>query len=310
MRERENKRRFILLVVLVVATLLAFWWVQPENRIKVDQDVFQVEDLKTVSRVELLSDSDSVILAFNGARWEVNGNSNADGNMINVLFATLQQAKPRRMVSRASRDSIYRQLEDSGVKVLLYDGPALQKEFIAGGNSAKTQAFFADPSTKDVYVMAIPGYRVYVSGIFELKESGWWNKLVFGFNWVSFRGLKAEFAENPAQNFTVSMSRDHFGIEGLAETDTAKLNTYLDDVSLLTVDEYVSEPGLKDSLLKVKAFAQITVADVANRHYTLRLYVPEAPSPVKGIIQDSQVAIFSRRKIQSLLKPKSYFRKK
>ena len=169
MQERRNKRQFVLLVVLVVVTLLVFWWVQPENRIRVDQNAFQVEDLKSISKVELVSDEGSVTLLFNGTRWEVNGQSDADGNMINVLFATLQQARPRRMVARANRDSVYHQLETSGVKVLLYDAGELRKAFLAGGNASKTQAFFGDPSSKDVYVMSIPGYRVYVSGIFELK---------------------------------------------------------------------------------------------------------------------------------------------
>ncbi|HEX8039916.1 MAG TPA: DUF4340 domain-containing protein [Chryseosolibacter sp.] len=310
MQEKKNKRRFVLLVVLVVATLLVFWWVQPENRIRVDQNAFQVEDLKSITKVELVSGSDSVTLLFDGARWEVNGQSDADGNMINVLFATLQQARPRRMVGRANRDSIYHQLETSGVKVLLYDAGELKKAFFAGGNASKTQAYFADPSSKDVYVMAIPGYRVYVSGIFELKESGWWNKLAFDLNWVNFKGLTAKFPKNPADNFTVSLNRDHFAIEGLAETDTARLNTYLDDVSLLTVDEYVSAPGVKDSLAKREPFVEIAVTDMGNRNYRLRLFVPEPPFPAKGIIQDSRVAIFSRRKIQPLLKPRSYFSKK
>lgn len=310
MQEKKNKRRFILLVVLVVATLLAFWWVQPENRIRVDQDVFQVEDLKSITRVELVSDTGSVTLAFNGTRWEVNGQSDADGNMINVLFATLQQARPRRMVARANRDSVYRRLENSGVKVLLYEAGDLKKSFFAGGNASRTQAFFADPSSKEVYVMAIPGYRVYVSGIFELKESGWWDKLAFNLNWVNFKGLTARFPTHPADNFTVSFNKDHFAIEELAETDTARLNTYLDHVSLLTVDEYVSATGVRDSLAKLEPSLEIAVTDRGNRNYRLRLFVPEPPFPAKGIIQDSRVAVFSRRKVQPILKARSYFSKK
>jgi hypothetical protein len=309
MQETRNKRQLILLAILVVATLLVFWWAQPENRVPVAHDVFQVQDLKAISKIELASGEKTVALSFDGAHWTVNG-SNADGNMINVLFATLQQARPRRMVARATRDSIYSALEKRGVGVRLYEGDLLVKTFIAGGNSSKTQAFFADPATREVYVMAIPGYRVYVSGIFEMSESGWWDKLVFGFNWASFNSLMAEFPGNPADNFHVERKQGQFGVEGLVQTDTARLNTYLDNVSLLMVDEYLAEPELKDSLLARVPLLHITVSDVGNRTYDLSVFDAGPAQRHSGVIQHSRVALFSPRKIQPLLKAKSFFRKK
>jgi hypothetical protein len=302
--------RFVLLALLTVVTLLVFWWIQPENSLDIDQDVFQVDNIESLSRVELTSPNGSVDLAFDGSRWRVNDHYDADRNMISVLFATLQQSRPKRAVAGTKADSVYRQLMDSGVKVSLYEGEDLRETFYAGGNQQKTQSFFADPDTQEVYVMAIPGYRVYVSGILELPESGWRDKFVFGFNWRNFKSLEASFDKAPSENFTVSMVKDYFGIEGLASVDTARLNTFLDDVSLLTVDEYVSEPGLVDSLLQLKPDFQIRVTDVANRVYRLRLFNSKRLSVVYGIIQDGDAALFDRKKIQRLLKPKSFFKKK
>lgn len=300
----------MLLALLTVITLVVFWWIQPENRLDIDQDVFQVEDLESITRVELISPNGSVDLAFNGTRWRVNDQYDADRNMINVLFATVQQATPKRTVAGTKTDSVYRQLTDSGVKVSLYEGQDLRKTFYAGGNVQKTQALFANPDTQEVYVMAIPGYRVYVSGILELPESGWRDKFVFGFNWRNFRSLEASFNKAPSENFTISMVKDYFGIEGLASVDTARLNTFLDDVSLLTVDEYVPEPGLADSLLQLKPDFQVEVTDVANRVYRLRLFNSTQSSRVFGVIQDRDAALFDPEKIRGLLKPKSFFKKK
>lgn len=310
MQEKQNKRRFILLAVLTVSTLVVFWWAQPENRLNIDRDIFTVEDIRSISKVELASDSGNVVLAFNGTVWRVNDTYQADGDMIRVLFATLQQARPKRRVASLREDSVYRALVDSGVKVALYDGEELSEQFIAGGNAGKTQAFFADPESEEVYVVTIPGYRVYVSGIFELTESEWRDKFAFRFNWRNFKSLTAEFPEKPHDNYTVSMDRNHFGIEGMQEADTAKLNTFLDDVSLLTVDQYLSEPRLSDSLLTLIPSMDIRVTDVGNRSYRLRLYDPLQSGDVLGIIENSQAALFDRRKIQPLLKPKSFFKEK
>ena len=309
MHEQKNKKRFILLAVLTLATLIVFWWIQPENRLDVDQDVFSVEDLNAISKVEMISATSEVSLAFNGTRWRVNDKYDADGSMVRVLFATLQQARPKRTVANLRKDSVYRQVAESGTKVSLYEGEEVRKEFYVGGNASKTQAFFADPSSKEVYVMAIPGYRVYVSGIFELPENGWRNKFVFDFYWGNFKSMEVDYLQNPAESFTVLMDRGILSIEGLASADTARLSTFVDDVSLLTVDEYVSKPGLTDSLASRQPQFQLLVTDVANRTYRLRLYNTPG-TQILGIVQDSDAALFDRRKIQPLLKPKSFFTKK
>lgn len=310
MQESRNKKRLTLLTTLTVLTVVLFWWLQPENTLKVEEDIFRVRDLNAISKVELATDTGEIVLAFNGARWRVNQKYDADGNMIRVLFATLQQAKPKRPIAKLRKDSIYDHLVERGVRVSLFEGEEMSKVFIAGGNSGKTQAFFADPESGEVYVMTIPGYRVYVSGIFELPENAWKDKLVFGFNWRNFKSLEVDFPQDPSGNFRVSMVRDHFGIEGLAETDTARLNTFLDDVSLLYADEYLSEPRLMDSLTRIKPRLHLTIADIGDRTYELRLFDSRDSDAFSGIIGKDQLAIFDRNKIQALLKPKSFFRKK
>jgi hypothetical protein len=310
MQERKNKKRFILLVVMTLSTLIAFWLMQPENRLDLDRDIFHVEDLSSISKVELVSDTSRVSLSFTGSRWRVNEKYDADGSMIRVLFATLQEATPKRPVTNVSQDSIYGHLADNGIKVSLYDGAVLRKEFYAGGNPAKTQGFFAEPASREVYVMSIPGYRVYVSGIFELGENGWRDKFVFGFYWRNFKSLETEFLKNPGENFSAIMHQDIVRIEGMPEADTAKINTFLDDVSLLTVDEYLSEPQLRDSLLNLRPDFHLLVTDIANRPYRLRLYNNPVSERVFGIVNEDQLAVFDRKKIQRLLKPKSFFRKK
>ena len=310
MQERKNKRRFVLLAVLTLATLIVFWLIQPENRLDVDQEAFRVEDLSTINRVVLRSGRGAVNLAFDGTRWRVNEKYDADAGMIRVLFATIQQARPKRAVATLRRDSVYKDLSASGIRVSLYAGEDLKKEFIAGGNSAKTVAFFADPASQEVYVMAIPGYRVYVTGIFELDEGGWRDKFVFGFNWRNLKTLEVTYRNSPEENFRVEMDRAVLSIPGMVEADTARLNSFLDDVSLLTVDEYVYEPELRDSLLLLKADFNLLVTDIARRTYALRLYNNPGVQEVWGIVQDADLALFDRTKIQRLLKPKSFFRKK
>ena len=310
MQKQRNKKRLLLLVVLTALTLVVFWWIQPENRVDLRQDLFQVEDLRAINRITLASDSADVSLAFDGARWRLNDTLNADADLISVLFATLQQATPKRTVSAAGRDSIFHRLKASGVTVSLFEGVDLVKQFLAGGNASKTQAYFADPESGEVYVMSIPGYRVYVSGILELDTDGWRDKFVFNFNWRNFKRLEATWPDQPSESFVVSMQRDFFGIEGMPEADTARLNTFLDNVSLLTVDQYVSKPKLIDSLKASDPQMVLRISDVGNRTYSLNVYAAGGSKGVPGLLQRHQGAVFDRRKIEQILKRRSFFRKK
>ena len=129
--------------------------------------------------------------------------------MIDVLFATLQQAIPRKPVAAALSDSVSQYLQKDGVNVSLFADGNLEKSFFAGGNLQKTTAYFQLPGSVP-YTMVIPGYRVYTSGIFELKASGWKQKYVFGFNWRNFQRLEAEFPANHGYDFKVIMNKEFF----------------------------------------------------------------------------------------------------
>ena len=299
----------MLLVVLLIGTAIVYWLGHREKHAVVDKTLFRLPDYQSVNKVTFESKSKKVELAFNGSRWKVNGNYNADRNMVQVLFATLQQAEPKRPVATAARDSIKNLLIENGVKVSLYNGEQLQQEFIAGGNETKTQAYFEAVGSNDIYVMTIPGYRVYVSGIMELTENQWRDKLVFAFNWQNFERLTVEFPDKPDENFSVALQNNLFAVEGLTKTDTAKLNTFLDNVSLLTANEFLELGTTVDSLKAVKPFMTIRAFDIGKKEYALNLF-REVGSTVPGVIQNEDGVLFSRIKIQQIIRPKSFFKAK
>jgi hypothetical protein len=306
MQESKNKRLLILLGVLICTTSIAWLLINADSEPVVDKQIFQVENLDEINEVKLTSSEGTVDLKFNGSRWLVNEKYTSEARMIEVLFATLKQAEPKRPVAISLRDSIAQALKMKGVRVTLFQGQDIVKDFYAGGNELKTQAYFLDPVSNEVYVITIPGYRVYVSGIFELDETGFRDKYVFGFNWRNFRSLSAEFPGNPKENFTISLNKDFFTIEGQAKVDTAKLNAFLDRVSLLTVDQYINSTSLTDSLDNIKPFMKISIGDIASRSYSLSLFLSREGGKVAGMVGDQPV-YFDPARIKPILLPKSFF---
>jgi hypothetical protein len=231
-----------------------------------------------------------------------------DRAMIDVLFATLQQAEPRRPVAVSKSDSLATVLRQRGVQVELFTSGEIQQTFIAGGNQLRNQAYFLDEDSGLSYLMTIPCYRVYVTGIFELEESGWRDKFVFGFNWRNFQRLKLNYSRHSSDDFEVAMDNNYFRVLGLAKVDTTKVNDFLDNVSLLTVMDYVAADSTLESLGDEMPQATILVEDVARNEYRLDLYAPSAArGPYRGRIDGKQWATFEKSEIQEIIRPRSFF---
>lgn len=308
MHQKRNIRLLISLCVLSVFTAVLMFFSNRSVSEAVDKSTFRVDDLKAIDKVVLEKQNEKIELTFDGARWKVNGQI-ADRSMIDVLFATLQQAEPKRGVSDKLADTIQAELKAEGVRVTLLKGHETELAFLAGGNQSKTQAYFAKADEDEVYVMVIPGYRVYTSGIFELEESGWKDKHVFNFNWRNFQSLHVVADDDPGSSFEIAMGKSYFEVKGLARVDTARLNDYIDAISLLTVDYYLTKAESQeyaDMLSTARGF-EIKVFDIGGKSYALKLFPRPGEQQVLGVFQGSQAARFDARKIAPLLRNKSWF---
>src|SRR5688572_5633289 len=98
MQERKNKRLIILFCALCCMTLVVFYLGKKEGSVVVDKNTFKDFDLKGVQQIVMESKMTRIELKFNGAKWIVNNQYDADPSMVEVLFATLQQAEPNRLL--------------------------------------------------------------------------------------------------------------------------------------------------------------------------------------------------------------------
>ena len=310
MQEKRNKRLLVSFICITLLCIFFYFFGNTNNQIEVDTSLFKLEAGTNVNRVVLESSPGKVTLDFNGTRWSVNNRYEADRQLIKLLFATLEKAEPKRPVSNSQLNSVDSIISKSGVMVTLYEGENLIQSFRAGGNEQKTEAYFQESIGQPSYVMVIPGYRLYVSYILELNENGWRDKRVFNFNWRNFKSLNMIVPEDPTQNFEVSFKDQFFGIKGIAEVDTTKLNDYLDAVSLLSADQFI-KPGFSssyDSLLNTNASFRIEVRDIADKTYSLELFAPLKNDPkVVGRLDENQPVIFSRNNILPIARKRGFF---
>lgn len=306
MEEKKNKYLTVSAIVLLSIAIAFFLMSREENSPEIDPDYFSLVDTDQIDKVTLRTLLDTVVLRYEGSRWRVNDRWEADVQMIKVLMATLRQTEPHRMVSRKVIDTVQQQLEQRGTEVVVEKEGVEVIKFLAGGNAQRTESWFLKAGDTRPYVMIIPGYRVYVSGIFQLEAEGWRNKRIFEFNWRNFKSLTTSYSKEPKLGFTIEMKQSYFGIREMAQVDTTKLNDYLDAVSLLEANRFV--PGPADRLLKEEPSARIDIRDIADRIYTLELFAPQKDATeVFGRMADGQLVAFDRNMISSIARRRTYF---
>ena len=310
--EKKNKLRLVVLAVLVLATSGLLFYMQKPEAAQIDPTLFKVEGIDKIDRVILESKAGRVELHYNGSRWTLNNKMDADKQLIDVLFATAEQAIPKREVGTTTKEQVNRQLAGAGITVSWMEGDVVKKKFLAGGNEPKTEAYFQLPDGSS-YVMTIPGYRVYVSGIFEIGEEMWRDKRVFNFNWRNFRGLEVKFPSQPQENYQIMIKEAQFHIDGIAKVDTTKVNEYLDGAFQLNAKSFLSAQKRVgyDSILNTTPSFAVEVKDIANRSYLLEIYPPQrGQEDILGRIGGSEVAVFERNSIIPLARKKNYFQQK
>lgn len=308
---QENKHKALAVSALVLAALLLVLVFYKKGAPAVDKEIFNVPELSTVDRVTMVSSAGKVELSFNGAKWRVNERYPADDQLITVLFATLQQVEPRRPLSSSMRDSISSILKRDGVHISFYVGDREVKKFVAGGNETKTEAYFFDEQNGP-YLMGIPGYKVYASGVFEVDEMGWRDKRIFNFNWRNFKKLTAQFTGMANQNFEIEYQGRGFDLVNAAPTDTTKLNDYLDAVSLLVAKQFIPSGHnvLYDSISKKQPAVVIEAMDLGDNVYRLELFSPvDNHQEVVGKLGEGGMVLFNRGQVEPIWRTKDYFRK-
>jgi hypothetical protein len=314
MQEKKNIRKLISLIVLLACTAAVYYFQQGESQALVDPSLFKVEDPAKIDRVVLELKGRKVDLHFDGTHWKVN-RFEADRALIDVLFAALAQALPKRPVAAIQRDSINGLLDSKGVTVSLFEGPEIRKQFLAGGSPQKRETYFRQDKNSEAYLMTIPGYRVYLAEIFSMDENGWRDKRIFDFAWRNFKSLTTSFPSATPEGFVIRRPDMSLTVTvvGMNEPDTSRVNAYLDDLLQLTADQIISRGTSKryDSLAQTPPVNTIEVSDIANRTYRLELFSPlPGETLILGTAHDGDLVLFDRKKLFRVVKKRTYFDQK
>jgi hypothetical protein len=305
----RNVKLLISLIGLSVLASAMFYFSNRDSS-GIDKTIFEVVDQDRIDRVVLTSQAGAVELKFDGVKWKVNANHDADRQLVTVLFATVVQTQPKRKLTGAQKDSVSRKMSRDGVRVLLLEGEAPNKEFLVCGNEEKTETYYQLAGEEEIYLVTIPGYRVYVASIFELGESGWRDKGIFNFNWQNFKELKVHFPQQASQDFSVTLVNNLFSIAEVSVADTTRLSGFLESLFKLQAEQILSktEGARYDSVLTGDPIVELVIQDISKRSFELKVYPPQkGNSLVVGRMNQSETVLLSPRAVAAVSRGRDFF---
>ncbi|MBS0000752.1 MAG: hypothetical protein KFF73_17350 [Cyclobacteriaceae bacterium] len=310
MQKKKNIQLLAVFLLLLIWTVIFINMRETSSRIAVDEYKFAVQDTSSIRMITIRKPSvPDLILEIKSGQWRVNDDFDLDPSMQNVLMAVLNQVRVKRAVPRNKIESISRDLEENGHRVEIIPESGETIKFLAGGNGISI-SYFKFPD-EDPYVVYLPGYESYVSGIFEVTVNDWRDRLIFQTSWLGLKQLSIIYPGDTRKNVIIKPDNNLYSVENVSDLDTAALMNFIDQVSYFYTDQYISEGQIPayDSLRLTVPLVLFSIEAISlDQTMQIRFFPPLPDEEVRlGVINGKDMCLFRNQRINFIFKEKEDF---
>lgn len=271
--------------------------------LEVEEDLFAVEDTTSIERVELqLPQGNTQVLERSGRGWQLNNTYEADPQLMQLMLSVLSNVEVKRPVARSQQEEIVEGLRQQGVQVRIYKEGGAVQEFIAGGDQERGISYFLQEG--EAYVVELPGYSSYVSGIFNLTENNLRDRTIFQTNYLNLRELTLAYPGD-AEDIHIRFDRNRLEVENISQPDSAQLLGFLSLFENLQATGFVNvkEYPELDSLLRQQPVARIEVTNIQHpEEKVLEIYQPTRDGRYRlAYLPEEQQALLLDERLAQLL---------
>lgn len=305
----KNYKLLILFIGLTTVSLILSLTSGVKSRSNFRVDLFSVADTSQIQSIKIESKQLVDIKRTDGGGWRINDTYGINRNLKNVLLAVLNQINVRRPVSQIQQEEIAEQLRTSTKITIEQEERTI--EFYAGGNAARTQSYLMHANDDQPYIVEIPGYRNYISGIFDLTVMQWRERTLFNTPWRSLQNLTVRYSANSNNDVNIYFEEDFFMIDRVNSMDTLALMTYLNKYEFLEANEFISTgfSATYDSLATTTPLAVIELYEInRDKNQSLSIFPKlENDNYVLTSNKDGELSLIDFARIrQLLLRPEDF----
>jgi hypothetical protein len=274
--EAKIKALIALNVVLLLAIFGASAWGSRSRTMMTDNlPNFALQDSAEVTQLVF---GNNVFKKQYGKVWTINEKTQADALMMEQMLTILQQIDIKRTLTDKTKAEVKQKIDKEGITVKFFVGEKLQKSFKIIGVENETFAQLAD---NEIFAIHTPAHKAVLHEILGLDQTAWRNKTLLSTGWNSLQTLSLEYTQKPEQSFKITFDSllykeqnlIFYKVAGVSRIDSVLLFNYVQNLNSVRASRYIENDKIKDSLLQVKPFCIMQLADLsAKNSNTLRLY--------------------------------------
>mgnify|MGYP000097273297 CR=1 FL=1 len=311
-QKKKNMRLLIVLAFLVLVSLALKFFPSNQKTTIENYAEFQIEDTAAVNKITIKSDQLDNVLLRTDSGWVINGSHKADENIMMVLLSVMKKVEIVRSVGTTQEHDISEQLDNEGILAQFYEGSELVQSFTAGANENQTMSIFQSKDD-EYYVVQIPGYESFITGIFQISAIDWRNRLLVSVGPTTLNAMGIEYFQEPEESYEIEIEGNFPSIDGIENLDTLALMDYLDQFQYFQADQFIephSEP-VYDSLSATQPWVKFTFDNFNLTGGPSITFFPQIKGDafILGITRENQWALFSYNRISAIFKKKSAFDK-
>ena len=310
MNQRKKNLRLLLLLIGLVGISISLNFmggIKPTDGINSTQ--FKIEDTASVAQIIITSASLSNTLERKESGWTINSNEKADENIMRVFLSIMSNVTINRTLKGDLKREVISRSKSEGINVCLKLENGEESCFTALGNPNQTLSYFV--KEEEVYVVELPGYDSYVTGIFEITEIDWQSRLIFSTSLSSFSKAEITYLNHPEWSFTIEPHSNFLFVNELELQDTIMVLDYTEQFAYLQADRFIREGENTeyDSLTDTEPEVIFTLSNYFKEQPIKLSFFRRLPGDqmVLAKIEDGRKGLFEYNRIKGLFVRRSYF---
>lgn len=235
----KGNKAMLLLVILgiLVGVYLIVKFTDSSGRSESFRSELVTIDNEQVTKVEILSPADTTVLVKEGESWKVDGYYYADENSVTSLLNTLKGIKPSRLASRSEETWKDFQVDETGTRVVAFQGGEKVLDIILGRFNVEGQRSFYSyvrlNEESDVYVA-----KDFMKMSISTGSEAYRNDDILKVNKDSVTSIRFNY---PDSAFTLSKSESTWMVDAVP-ADSAAVAKYFQGVRILNSRNFAENP--------------------------------------------------------------------
>lgn len=286
-----KKKSFVIIAALVVLASVSIYIYTSKSKLSTvnqGERAFAFKDTAAITKIFIADkegDQSAIVRTKNG--WVVNNKYNCRPDAVLNLLEVIKNIEVKMAVPKQGRESVLKFLASNAMKVEIYAGDDLVKQYYVGHESPDNEGSYMlltnvrnGKNYENPFLCFIPGFNGYLKPRYIAKENEWRDRLVINFTPPQIKQIKVQHFEMPADSsFTIDLDNTTtFKLSTEKNQnmafDEAKMKQYLVYFQNISYEALITNANkkLQDSLSLVQPFSVITITTTDNKTYDYKFY--------------------------------------